>query len=109
MIPVSKATVKVVNRFPELYKRQALQAIDMESSRSIRITADAFLMAAMVVLIEDFDFGTTSTSTKLARFVQSMQKKIDTSSEFYEIAVVEGLRNQLQAYGVEYRSGGAEI
>lgn len=102
MIPVSKATVKVINRFPELYKRQALQAIDTESSRSIRSTADAFLMAAMLVLIEEFDFGTTATSTKLTRFVQAMQNKIDTSADFYEIAVIEGLHNQLLSHGVEY-------
>lgn len=106
MIPVSKATIKVINRFPELYKRQALQAIDVETSRFIRSTADAFLMASMLVLIEEFDFGTTATSTKLTRFVQAMQSKIDTSADFYEIAVIEGLRNQLLSYGVEYNING---
>lgn len=106
MIPVSKATIKVINRFPELYKRQALQAIDAEASRSIRSTADAFLMAAMLVLIEEFDFGTTSASTKLTRFVQALQNKIDTSADFYEIAVIEGLRNQLLSYGVDYNING---
>lgn len=53
MIPVSKATLKTVNRFPELYKRQALQVIDREQSEAIRITADSFVMATLLVLITD--------------------------------------------------------
>lgn len=53
MIKVSKATMATIKRFPELYKRQAMQVID-------------------------------------------------TSAEWYDDAVAEGLRNRLHNLGVEY-------
>lgn len=102
MIPVSKATLQTIKRFPELYKRQALQVIDREQSEAIRMTADSFVMATLLVLIEEFDFGTSAGATKLQRFVDALQKKIDTSAEYYDNAVAEGLHNQLSAHGVDY-------
>ena len=102
MIPVSKATLKTINRFPELYKRQALQVIDHEQSEAIRMTADSFVMAAMIALVEEFDFGTTEKSTRLNRFVSKLQEVIDTNAEYYDNAVVEGLHNKLHALGIDY-------
>lgn len=102
MKPVSKATLKTVNRFPELYKRQALQVIDREQTEAIRITADSFVMATLLVLIEEFDFGTSTGATKIPRFIEALQKKIDTSAEYYDDAVAEGLHNKLAEYGVDY-------
>ena len=102
MIPVSKATLKTINRFPELYKRQALQVIDHEQSEAIRMTADSFVMAAMIALVEEFDFGTTPNSTRIGRFIAKLQEVIDTNAEYYDNAVVEGLHNKLHALGVDY-------
>jgi hypothetical protein len=102
MIPVSKATLKTVNRFPELYKRQALQVIDHEQSEAIRMTADSFVMAAMIALIEEFEFGTTPNSTRIGRFIAKLQEVIDTNAEYYDNAVVEGLHNKLHALGIDY-------
>lgn len=82
MKPVSKATLQTIKRFPELYKRQALQVIDRETSEAIRITADSFVMASILVLIEEFGFG--------------------TSAEYYDEAVAEGLHNKLSNYGIEF-------
>lgn len=102
MIPVSKATLKTINRFPELYKRQALQVIDHEQHEAIRMTADSFVMASLLALVEEFGFGTTESSTRLNRFVAKLQEIIDTSAEYYDDAVVEGLHNKLHALGIDY-------
>ena len=102
MIPVSKATMKVIDRFPELYKRQAKQVIDQEKGKAIRSTANAFVMATMIVLVEDFGFGTAATSTKILKFRDALQKVIDTSADYYTDAVVEGLHNRLHNLGIEY-------
>ena len=103
MVKVSKATLATIKRFPELYKRQAMQVIDAEVRRAINITSDAFVMASMLVLIEEFGFGTKSYSTRLHRFVKALQDTIDTNSDYYDEAVAEGLRQKLHNYySVEY-------
>lgn len=102
MIPVSKATWKIVNRFPALYKTQALQALEHDRSEAIRMTADSFVMAAMLALVEEFGFGTTKNSTRINRFVTRLQEVIDTNAEYYDEAVVEGLHNKLRMLGIDY-------
>ena len=102
MIPVSKATLKAVNRFPVIYKMQALQVIERERSEAIRMTADSFVMAAILALVEEFGFGTTKDSTRIGRFVAKLQETIDTNAEYYDEAVVEGLHNKLQRLGIDY-------
>ena len=104
MIPVSKATLKTINRFPELYKRQSLQVLDSEISEKIRTTADSFVMASMVAVIEVFHCGTSSNSTKLKEYVAALQDIIDTNAIFYDDAVAIGLRNKLHDLGVEYNA-----
>lgn len=107
MIKVSKATMATIKRFPELYKRQAMQVIDWEVRDAISITADAFVMGAMLVLIENFGFGTQEGSTRIYKFVDELQKIIDFSAERFDDAVAEGLRNRLHNLGINY--GGGEI
>ena len=102
MKPVSKATLQTIKRFPELYKRQALQVIDREQSEAIRITADSFVMASILVLIEEFGFGTGDNATRVQRFVSKLQEVIDTNAEYYDDAVAEGLHNKLSNYGIEF-------
>lgn len=103
MIPVSKATLKTINRFPELYKRQALQVIQTEKSDAIRITADSFVMGSMLAVIEVFKCGTSANSTKLKEYVAELQDTIDTNAEFFDEAIAIGLRNRLHDLGVEYK------
>jgi hypothetical protein len=101
VIPVSKATIKVVNRFPELYKRQALQAIDGEVTDAIRITADSFVMASAISIIE---LGLCDPDTEdIHKYISKLQEVIDTSADYYDDAVAEGLRNRLHNYGIDYR------
>lgn len=108
MKPVSKATLQTIKRFPELYKRQALQVIDREQTEAIRMTADSFVMASIIALVEEFGFGTTPNSTRIGRFVAKLQEIIDTNAEFYDNAVVEGLYNKLHNLGVDYNLRGTE-
>jgi hypothetical protein len=103
MKPVSKATLQTIKRFPELYKRQALQVIDRETSDAIRITADSFVMASILVLIEEFGFGTSDNATRVQRFVSKLQEVIDTNAEYYDDSVAEGLHNKLSNYGIDFR------
>lgn len=102
MIPVSKATMKTINRFPALYRMQALQVIDNERSDIIRRTADSFVMASILALVEEFGFGTTKDSTRVNRFVAKLQEIIDTNAVYYDDAVVEGLHNKLHNLGIDY-------
>ena len=102
MVKVSKATLDTIKRFPYLHKMQAMQVIDAEVRRAINITSDAFVMASMLVLIEEFGFGTKADSTRLPRFVKALQDTIDVNAEYYDEAVAEGLKNQLSYLGVSY-------
>ena len=102
-IPIKPVTEKTINRFPMLYKIQAKQAIEYEVKDAIRITADSFVMAAILALIEEFDFGTTERSTRIKRFTERLQSIIDTSAETFDDAVREGLRNKLHNLGVDYQ------
>ena len=102
-IPISKVTAKTINRFPYIYKIQAQQAIQYEVQEAIRITADSFVMASMLALIEEFGFGTNARSTRILRFRDALQKIIDTNADFYTDAVAEGLKSRLHNYGIDYQ------
>ena len=97
MIPVSKATLATVKRFPELYKRQALQAIDAEVRDKTSIAIDTIIMAALLVLVEQ------GRGMEIPAFVAALQEIVDTSAEYYEDAAAEGLRNRLHNLGIEYK------
>jgi hypothetical protein len=102
-IPIKQVTQKTINRFPMLYKMQALQAIQYEVHDAIRITADSFVMASMLALVEEFGFGTTEQSTRIPRFIKRLQSIIDVNAEHYDDAVAIGLRNKLHGLGIEYK------
>ena len=102
-IPIKPMTAEAIRRFPELYKRIATKAIKYEVSEAIGTTADCFVMASLLALIEEFEYGTAANGTKLRRFLKKLQEVIDVNSEFYDDAVKEGLYNKLHAYGVEYK------
>ena len=101
-IPIKPMTAEAIKRFPELYKRIATKAIQHEVSGAIRSTADCFVMASVLALIEEFDFGTAANSTKIHRYLKKLQEVIDMNSEFYDEAVAEGLHNKLHSHGIEY-------
>ena len=102
-IPLKPVTLKTVNRFPAIYKIQAQQAIRYEVHEAIRITADSFVMASLIALIEEFDFGTNEKATKIHRFIKKLQQVIDVSADFYDDAIANGLENKLNSYGVKYK------
>lgn len=102
MIPVSTATLEQINRFQELYKRQVLQAIRHEVEDTIRVTADSFVMASILAIIEEFGCGTNGRATKIKRYLARLQEIIDTNADYYDTAVAEGLHNKLTALGINY-------
>ena len=102
-IPLKPVTMKTINRFPALYKIQAQQAIRYEVNDAINITADSFIMASLLVLIEEFGWGTNKRATRIDRFLRKLQEVIDTNADYYEDAVAEGLRSKLHNHGVEYK------
>ncbi len=97
-----KEVYQRVNRFPELYKRQAFAMLDYATADAINTTADSFIMASLLVLIEEFGFGTTENSTRINKFIDALQTVIDTNADQYEESVAEGLKHKLHNYGVEY-------
>ena len=104
-IPIKEVTAKTINRFPMLYKVQAQKAIEYEVRDAIRITADSFVMASILALVEEFGFGTTEQSTRIPRFVERLQSIIDTNADHYDDAVAIGLRNKLHGLGIDYNLG----
>ena len=107
-IPIKQVTQKTINRFPMLYKLQAQKAIEYEVKDAIRITADSFVMASILALVEEFGFGTTEQSTRIPRFIERLQSIIDTNADHYDDAVAIGLRNKLHGLGIEYKLRGEE-
>ena len=97
---------KRVKRFPELYKRQAQDAISYAVKDTLNITADSFIMGALIVLIEEFGWGTDEKkATRIPRFMSALQEIIDINSDKYDDAVAEGLRIRLHKLGVDFKRG----
>lgn len=102
-IKFNQATLKTINRFPMLYKIQAKQVIKSEVHEAVRTTADAIVIASLITLVEEFGFGTNEQATRIHRFIKKLQETVDTGADYYEEAVVEGLKNRLTAHGLEYK------
>ena len=67
---------------------------------------DTMVCAAMLVLIEEFGFGVHSgENSRLLRFKKALQAKTDKAADFYDDAVLEGLRAKLEDRGVDYVRG----
>lgn len=97
---------KQVRRFPELYKRQAQNAIDHAVKDTLNITADSFIIGALIVLIEEFGWGTDEKrATRIPRFMNALQEIIDINADKYDDAVAEGLRIRLHKLGVDFKRG----
>lgn len=102
-IPIKPITQKTINRFPMLYKMQAQKAIEYEVHDAIRTTADSFVMASVLALVEEFGFGTNARATRIPRFIERLQTIIDTNAEYYDDAVAYGLKNKLHNLGIDYQ------
>lgn len=98
---------RIVNRFPELYKRQAQNAINYAVKDTLDITADSFVIASLIVLIEEFGWGTDEKrATKIPRFMKALQETIDINADKFDDAVAEGLRIRLHNLGIDFRRNG---
>lgn len=105
-----KSIMNAVNRFPTVYKRQAFQMLDEATREATGKALDSAVCAALMVLIQDFGFGTRTGSTQIPKFMECLQKYIDDSIEYFDDAFVEGMKFQLKQHGIEYtsRSGGKQ-
>jgi hypothetical protein len=64
-------------------------------------------MAALIVLIEEFGWGTDEKkSTKIPRFMKALQETIDINADKFDDAVAEGLRIRLHNLGIDFRRNG---
>lgn len=98
----SKPIMNAVNRFPMLYKLQALKMLDEATSEAIQKTFDGMMCASMLVLIQEFGFGTRKDATRLKKYAEEMQRYIDDNCKLYDDVFIEGMRKQLEAHGVSY-------
>lgn len=98
----SKPIMNAVNRFPLVYKRQAFAMLDQATHEAVRKTFDGVICASMLVLIQEFGFGTKENSTRLKRYMEKMQGYVDYNCELYDEDFVAGMIRQLKEHGVEY-------
>lgn len=94
MIKGKKATIATIMRFPELYRRQAMQVIRDTTSTAV----DTMVMAGILYFAEN------GREEEIPGFIAYVQKTVDAGADFYEDAVAEGLRNRLHnQYEIEYK------
>jgi hypothetical protein len=96
--------MNAVNRFPLVYKRQAFAMLDEATREATKKALDSAVCAALIVLVQDFGFGTRAGSTQIPKFMACLQRYIDDSIEFFDDAFVDGMKFQLKQYGIEYTS-----
>lgn len=95
---ISKASIKMLKRMSEKDRVLANAVLNEEIHDKVSITADSFVCASMLVLVEQFDFG----KVRIERFLKALQEQIDNGADFYEDAVAEGLANKLKSKGFDY-------
>jgi hypothetical protein len=87
------------------YKTNSRREADLKNER-VRVldrTVDTMVCASMLVLIDEFGFGTRQYQrSRLLRFKNALEKLLFDSAEFYEEAMMEGLRNRLMDRGITY-------
>ena len=81
------------------------------SKREMNLAVDIFLRMAMLVLIEDFGFGThplNNKESRLQKFIRCFEQKADYMNITFEREMLDGLNARLQMHGVaiEDKRGG---
>lgn len=101
---------KAIRRFPTLYRLQAEKAIDISTRDAVRTSVDATLCSVMLVLINDFGWGSAANSTRIPELMHKVQDMLDSRSVEYDSAVAVGLIEELRRLGVQYvaKDGGGE-
>lgn len=107
MIPkISDASLKQLRRFPYKERMIAEQIVRSEIIDKVRLTTDACTMAAIIVMIEKFDFGTNvrRDDSRIRQFMDCYQEVMDFAADRYGDAMAEGLRKRLHDLGIDYES-----
>ena len=105
-VKISDASLKQLRRFPYKERLIAEQIVRAEIIDKVRLTTDACTMAAIIVMIEKFDFGTNvrRDDSRIRAFMDYYQEVMDYSAERYGDAMAEGLRKRLHDLGIDYES-----
>lgn len=103
---ISDASIKQLRRFPSRERIIAEQIIRNEIIDKVRVTSDACTMAAIIVMIEKFEFGTNvrREDSRIRQFMDYYQEVMDYAAERYGDAMAEGLRKRLHDLGIDYES-----
>ena len=75
------------------------------SKKEIRILFDMIMMTAMIVLIEEFQFGCKEVNGKKPRlqtFVDAMEKQFKYFGMVFDSEAYDGIKGRLESYGVYY-------
>ena len=75
------------------------------SKKEIRILCDMIMMTAMIVLIEQFQFGCKEVNGKKPRlqtFVDAMEKQFKYFGRVFDSEAYDGIKGRLESYGVYY-------
>ena len=76
------------------------------SKKEIGILCDMIMMTAMIVLIEEFQFGCKEVNGKKPRlqtFVDAMEKQFKYFGMVFDSEAYAGIKGRLESYGVYYR------
>ena len=84
------------------------------SKREMNMAVDIFLRMALLVLIEDFGFGTKAQNGKesrLQKFVRSFEQRSDYMNVTFGQEMLDGMNARLEMHGVileDVRKAGAQ-
>lgn len=73
------------------------------SKREMNMAIDIFLRMAMLVLIEDFGFGTKAQKGKtprLQKFITSFENKAKYMDSTFGVEMLDGINAKLEMHGV---------
>ena len=107
-VKISDATMKQLKRFPSRERIIAEQVLKNEVLDWMHITADSCVMGALIVLIEEFQFGANVNrdDSRIKHFITALQETIDFAAGRYDQAMAEALRKRLHDLGIDYEGGG---
>ena len=105
-VKISDASLKQLRRFPYKERMIAEQIVRNEIIDKVRVASDACTMAAIIVMIEKFEFGTNvrREDSRIRQFMEYYQELMDYAAERYGDAMAEGLRKRLHDLGIDYES-----
>lgn len=103
-VKISEATMRQLRRFPSKEKIIAEQVLRNEVLDRMHITSDTIVMGALIVLIEEFHFGTNVNreDSRVKHFISALNDLVDFAAKRYDQAMAEAMRKRLHDLGIDY-------